>query len=231
MVRFPFLPKVTLGDVANQGNAYRRTGQENITPAPAKPAPVQPEGIEALQRAIESVQARQAQIVGELAEAEAQYADAALLWDTQQDIDARERMNGAAARRTALEAESRELAAELPRLQRRLRLATDEYRRQRHETDLQALDAALGEFALLLRDYKRAAVAFVQLADNLQARRSEIRALRSRITQYADATGAAKCTRDVSGETAIPRFVDTWLSGMSGSVDACKRAMGVTDSD
>lgn len=231
MTRFPFIPRPQWAeDLRRQNGTYPVTGTPP-QPAPPKPAPAQPEGIEALQRAIESCQARQAQIVGELAEAETQYADAALLWDTQQDIDARERMNGAAARRTALEAESGELAAELPRLQRRLRLASDEYRRQGHERDLLALDAALDEFAPLLREYKRAAIALVELADNLHARRSEIRVLRSRIVQYADATGAAKCTRDVNGETAIPPLNDTLTRGMSGSIEACRRLMGPIDTE
>lgn len=230
MVRFPFLPKVTLQDiVSGQGNAYKVTGTPP-QPAPPKPAPAQPEGIEALQRAIESCQARQAQIVGELAEAETQYTDAALLWDTQQDIDARERMNGAAARRTALEAESLELVAELPRLQRRLQSARLAVRAKSVEEDLASLPAIVAEFQDLDAEWRALAVDLVQMYGDLARLREGYRAAVRRITAGCQEVGQPAPPVNL-GALALPFFSDTWLDGAPRSLQAARVRLGVVEEE
>ena len=230
MLRLPTLRKTTVAEIVNsQGNAYKRTGADTIRLAPPQPAPAQPAGVQRLQEEMAANTQRQAAIRGELAQLEEEYAAAALRWDVDGELDAREAMNKAAAQRRALQFELNDLADDATRLQARLAAAQAAYRRAEHDADLARLERLCDEYAPILAEYKQAAVQFVALADDLQRRRGELRSLRTRIGQYADANGLDKPARNVSGETAIPQFSDTWLRGMAGSVEAVRRAMGLQD--
>lgn len=228
--RFPFISRPQwVEDLLRQNGTYPTTGTPP-QPAPPKPAPAQPEGIEALQAAIASCQARQAQIVGELAETETQYADAALLWDTQQDIDARERMNGAAARRTALEAESQELVAELPRLQRRLQAARLAVRAKSIEEDLASLPAIVAEFQDLDAEWRALAVDLVQMYGDLARLREGYRAAVRRITAGCQEVGQPAPPVNL-GALALPIFSDTWLDGSPRSLQTARVRLGVVEEE
>lgn len=228
MTRFPFIPRPQWAeDLRRQNGTYPVTGTPP-QPAPPKPAPAQPEGIESLQREIDSCQTRQAQIVGELAEAETQYTDSALLWDTQQDIDARERMNSAAARRTALQAESQELVAELPRLQGRLRAARLAVRAKGIEEDLASLPAIVGEFQDLDAEWRALAVDLVQMYADLVRLRENYRAAVRRIDNACREVGRQAPPVGL-GALKLPLFYDTWLDGAPRSLEAAKTVLGVIE--
>lgn len=224
MIRFP-----SMADIVGGQRAYKRTGaqevKDSVQRVPAMPA--QPGGVQRLLAEIDANTQRQNTIGADLAQLEAEYAAAALRWDVAGELVARVAMNDAAAGRRALKAELVELADDATRLQARLAAAQAAHRRAEHDADLARLERLCDEYAPILAEYKLTAVHLVALADELQRRRGELRSLRTRIVQYADSHGLDKPARDVSGETVIPQFFDSWLSGAGGSLAAVRRAMGV----
>jgi hypothetical protein len=233
--RFPWLPRTTLADIrAAGGAACEPTGRDlvkNSVRREPPPPPPAPEGVQALQQEIAANAARTAEIRVELARIDDEYTMAALLWDTAQDAAARERMNTAADARRALAHALADLADDAPRLQARLQAAKAEFRRQEHYADLERLDVLLAEFAPILAAYKVTALDLVDLATELQDRRTAIRQVWRRAFDYAEHTGLERPTKDLTRLTTIPQFREFWTSGERGARDLAVKELGYGDSD
>lgn len=196
----------------------------NRTP---KPPPAAPAGVAALEAEIGANNARQDAIRAELAGLEEAYQAAALQWDVDQVVSARTEMNAAADKRRALQIELTELGDDLPRLQKRLQAARTAQRQAEHVEDLAQLERCLDEFAPVVAEYQQLCVDLVELAQELHTRRNEVVRLRRKTDEWAQHSGAERCPRDVSRESAIPPFYAQWLDGAARNVADAKKAMGL----
>lgn len=229
--RVPFLQRPAWADeVAKQNGTYPQTGVEqvkdSVNRAP-KPGPAAPVGVQSLEREIASSTARQTEIRTELVQLDTDYEAAALGWDVDQDLTARNTMNAIAGKRRALQHELNDLAEDMPRLRKRLEAAKTAQRHAEHVEDLAQLERALDEFEPVVELYRQAALDLVVLADELNTRRQEIRTLRRRSDEWAQHSGAARCERDVNREAGVPRFFDSWLQGGARNLADAKKALGL----
>lgn len=226
--RFPWIGR---GVLPNGGaGTYPSTGTQAVKDSvnrTAPPTPPAPAGVAALEQEIAANQARTAEIRAELQRVDGDYERSALEWDTTQLVTARVEMNACGDKRRALAHELADLADELPRLNKRLAAAKTAQRHAEHVEDLAQLERALDEIGPIVEEYRQCAIDLVVLADELTQRRSEILRLRRKTEDWAQYTGAPRCERDITRESAMPQFYAEWLTGGPRNVADARRRLGI----